>query len=869
MQEERRRSQFNAYNASVLDLHLAAARIQKVWRHRQTAELKVRPPSPPPAAGAESLASLLMSMTTELTALRGQYSELEAKNRRLLHEMEALQHEKLDLRTHSTSEEKRLNEEIRSLRQLIHTHLDSMTDAAKELQPRPATPVDNEPVKPNDNVDVKFWHESLAKANLQEKQAKKRVQGLETQLAELQALYSMQRDECRALRSEATQARLAVVECEERNTALEEKAQALQSQVDTVEGQLRRCQQEVQSQYHRWMQSQTELHDTQAERDAIQREVALLRSTNEQLRKDNEQVVQTQDEITALKRLINGLKGTVTAKTAEAKAFQAYGASAREHLHAQGLVIQQHSAFRSKCIKVRDTALVSLRGLKRLAGDAKEILVAWQSEMLHCLSLLQTKLAKANEFVHLAAEEHKFLRHEMLVAQASTAHLHEELWKLRQNALIVGQAISSGQDDVHLKQVVANFDSGSVDMCRLVDSDVLVGDLIVKSNDSTELPLRMHFDVLFSNRGREWTNAESVTPTIQSVLDGHNACVVAFEDQPLVELGDHRQSVTSVVLEELFGQCTVDYSTLECSLSYLGVYSELVFDLLSVDPTELQPDTFMLSTANQNPIVVLDIRSAHDAAIAVEEGGRNFDRLVKKIPTMHRLTHCILTVCITIHHAFHDQPTKSKLQIVQLASGDPSRECTWQETERIRATISAENSLNAFTTCIADVRQQDPTFVRYHSSKLTLLLQDCLDQHAKLLVVGTLRTDDNDPRHARRLISILQLFLDALKAPQNNDDNDGGVVELNHSRRFPQTAWRPPRATSQTLTLMEAEVDAMKERQSIAMDKQKALMPELQPPSMSETTPSPTFDDNEALTKFCPPRKAKRKPKVTKRLPFR
>ncbi|RHY29675.1 hypothetical protein DYB32_004962 [Aphanomyces invadans] len=206
-------------------------------------------------------------------------------------------------------------------------------------------------------------------------------------------------------------------------------------------------------------------------------------------------------------------------------------------------------------------------------------------------------------------------------------------------------------------------------------------------------------------------------------------------------------ATTAAVLHELFRQCTdlVGFATIQCSLSYLGIYSEHVYDLLAiVDDSAATShavhggftDACCAPTATSNnhqPMVVLDVRNDRDALIAVEEGQRNLDRLLRRFPTMEHLTHLLLTVCVTVDPAFSSdgtsQPIKSKLQ---LASGDGGLECTWQDTERIRATISAENSLNALTTCLGDIRSPntdprgDSVAMRYHASKLTLLLQDCL-----------------------------------------------------------------------------------------------------------------------------------------------
>ncbi|KAF0692669.1 Aste57867_16268 [Aphanomyces stellatus] len=895
-----RRSSFNLYNATILDLHLAASSIQRVWR--RVSRVPPKKPLAPHAqalakvqSSGESVGQLLVVLTTELAALRTEYADLEAKHRRLFYEMEAQQHEKLDLRTQSASEEKRLQEEIRSLQQIIHTHLDDvdltlLKPSTKESARRAPTPVETSATAADD-MDVRYWHEALKLAVAQETQAKEKAHAMETRLTELQAKYSMLQDECRALRAEESQARLAVVEADQQRQVLQDALDDLQDTHDTTLDQLRRSQEEAQSQYTHWMQSQTKLQEAVTACNQLQDDVAVLRSTNETLRKDNERMVVVQDEVAALKRTINGLKGTVTAKTAEAKAFQAYGSSAREHLQTQGLQLQKHTQFQTQFVQVGAVALAALRGLKHVVIESKDMVVAWQSETLHCFALLQTKLATTTQFVHMAHIEHKLLRHAMLDAKEATVHLHEQLWKIRRNALMVCQVINTQETDPAgeaPRRATANYDSGELLYRQTDDDDDDDATTTASEATTTTLTMRAQLDTIFSNRGREWTNGESVSPAIQSVLDGYNACVVAFEGQPDIETNRRaRSSATTLVLHDLFEQIQslVGFCTVQCSLSYLGIYSEHVYDLLSVDRSEVQStDAFCMHAAtggaNQNPMIVLDIRNADEADIALDEGLKNFDKLTQEFPTMHRLTHRILTVCVTTHHLFDNVHTNSKLQIVELCAGDSGRECTWQDTERIRATISAENSLNAFTTCLSEIRVQDPSFVRYHCSKLTLLLQDCLNVNvsdAKLLLLCTIKTDH---AHGLRLIQMLQLFRAALHPATVAHDTPLSLdLFLN---RFPDchrfhVTWQAPQRPRLFLP-WEDELQAMKDRNALVAQE-----------SLEERSPCHENNDQDAPStihrRHTSPAKALKKPKrkstmiarhasaattpSTKRAPFR
>ncbi|OQR87982.1 hypothetical protein ACHHYP_07788 [Achlya hypogyna] len=818
--------------ASALDA--AASCIQHQWRKSLA--------KAPQVENIESLGTLLVNLTKELSLVRTQYADMEARNRHLFTEMQALQHEKLELRTHAASEEQRLSHEIAGLKQILHSHLDG---GVALPPPPPVSP-------PKSAMEDQYWRKTVAEAAMLETLAKERATALEAKLAELQAHYTMCQDELQSLRSTEAKARLAVVEYEEKLAHLSEENAALKK--DAIRGAelLKRSQKDLAAREESLNQCHQRLRQLQQHCDQLTTESLGVRTRNEQLKAENEALAKSQDEIAALKHAINALK--VTAKTAEAKAFQAYGSSAREHLQTQGLLLQQHAVFESQTLKVAETSLVSIGRLRHLVVESRDILTNWKSETLFFLNLLKSKLGLAGQYVQMAFAEHELLRHAILDTTGTNVHLHDQLWAVHRNALLVCQVINSTNSEGETRRVTANY---------------LTGELLYRPDAGDAV--RVQFDHIFSNRAKEWHNGESIVPTVQSVLHGYNACVVAIQDQPDIErlLPDPAapalsrpvgMSALDLVFDQLFAQCEALYgfATVHCSLSYLGIYSEIVYDLLTVDAAPVE-DAIVAST----PAVVLDVHTAAEAALALAEGAKSFAKICGSSPSMRQLTHKIVTVCVTVDHVFAGTTTVSKLQLVELASGmDSTIATTWQDTDRIRATISAENSLQALTTCLSDIRHQDPTFVRYHGSKLTLLLQDCLSVHAKLLVLSTVRTDI-DERGVRSL-HMLQLFRDAVHPPVTQDDDDISLdVYLNRVPdvyRF-QIRWQPSAPiTAQSLVGWEHELDAMKSRNQSIHD---SLV--LAEASVEATaTPESSIDSAKSA------KKSKRKSKgQVKRMPFR
>ncbi|KDO21416.1 hypothetical protein SPRG_12423 [Saprolegnia parasitica CBS 223.65] len=731
----------------------------------------------------ESLGSLLVSLTKELSTLRLQYGDLEARNRHLFTEMQALQHEKLELRTHAASEEQRLQQEIDDLRKLVHAHLEA-PGSSIVLPPPPAMS------PPKSSMEDQYWRKTVAEAAMQETLAKERATALELKLSEAQARHSMAQDEVDSLRSQVANARVAVVEYEDQVTRLQLESQTLRKEASKSAELLKRAQHDLASREENLNQVHTRLQQVSTHNEELIAESLRVRTLNEQLKCENDIFSKAQDEIAALKHSVNTLKGTVTAKTAEAKAFQAYGSSAREHLQSQGaarLMLQQHAVFESQALQVAETALVSVSRLRQLVHESRDILTNWKSETLFFLNLLKTKMSHAGQYVQMAFAEH---------------------------ALYQPANISSASD-VDARRVTANY---------------LTGELLYRPESGDAM--RVQVDHIFSNRAKEWLNGESIVPTVQSVLHGYNACVVTFQDQPDIErlLPDPSApaltrpvgtSALSLVFEQLFKQCDAlfGFAAVHCSMSYLGVYSEVVHDLFAVDGAPVG-DTVVVST----PTVVLDIRDAHDAEIAAAEGAKNFERICETCPTMLHLTHKIVTICITVSHVFSNCTTKSKLQVVELASGmDSTVATTWQDTDRIRATIN-------------------PSFVRYHGSKLTLMLQDCISVQAKLLLLSTVRTTV-DERGVRSL-HMLQLFRDAVHPPLCIEDDSDISLDAYLNRvpdvyRF-QVRWQGDVSASPALVGWEHELDAMKDRnQSI----------EASLASPAESDPSAGSPSQESMTK--------------------
>jgi hypothetical protein len=102
-----------------MDMHAAATCIQSKWQRRKRPVLSEAAATLDEPSSRVSMGKLLAELAKEVSLLRRQNMDLEARNRQLCQEMEALRREELALRTRAASEEKRLQDEIAHLQRKI------------------------------------------------------------------------------------------------------------------------------------------------------------------------------------------------------------------------------------------------------------------------------------------------------------------------------------------------------------------------------------------------------------------------------------------------------------------------------------------------------------------------------------------------------------------------------------------------------------------------------------------------------------------------------------------------------------------------------------------------------------------------------
>lgn len=155
----------------------------------------------------------------------------------------------------------------------------------------------------------------------------------------------------------------------------------------------------------------------------------------------------------------------------------------------------------------------------------------------------------------------------------------------------------------------------------------------------------------------------------------------------------------------------------------------------------------------------------------------------------------------------------------------------WDDRNKLKALVTMENGVNALTTALAEVRVKDPAFVRYHSSKLTVLLQDTIKASAKFLAITALPA--LIPRGAESKVSTvirsIQQFRSAVSVASTSPWGKGTAANRDRSlegfmSRFTQQQQQAQGGDTQqsALSLLFSSSD-LQERSRQALDADEGL----------------------------------------------
>jgi hypothetical protein len=701
----------------------------------------------------ESLGKLIIEMRETLKQEISKRNEVEKRNFELLIEMEQLKKDFIHVKSNNRLQE-RIEEET------LHQE-SSLLDIAKQK---------------GESAD--FWWKEMQKAKKEKENALNQVHEKNLQIMELNACISMQHDELKALRIQENDGRFHLLNAEDRlkeisqqNTLLNQENKLLKEDVQLLNHEIGKRSTHFKNLLDKWTNTQAQCEHFAKENQIFIDKIKDLRLQNEHFIAANEAL---RDEKNCLQHQVHHLKGSIAAKTVESKAFQAYTTNARDYLQNQHAIIQKNQIYRRKIHKVAKETVLSLRSMKKNLQIIRAPLVAIQKDFFYFLKNLKipvlTLVTKSQMFVQIAQAEHFPLRNAFLTSENARKHLHDQLWKAKRNAFMICQvrndfipqestqhSLSSSPSQATTlpleNTLIENGPMSStnsppplttttttVTTTMTLSANYSTGDIFLKQKETDTTPTVVKFDKVVSDRhtpSNKWNPQETIAPFLQSILDGYNGIVTTFEGLPSLRVNSSGTStmeitVATLLLRSLFdmvSKCFREFHRLRFTFSYLAIYKEIVYDLLVV------PGTSNESNQDQN-IVVLEIQNAEEAELALKGGLENINQAQRNGILDPECAHQVLTVCISNENLLSGELTKSKLQIVQLAvGGEETLHGLPKDPEKIKALVSLENGIHALTSSLAEARFKEPAFVRYYSSKLTVLLQDCIKCTSKFLLV--------------------------------------------------------------------------------------------------------------------------------------
>lgn len=351
-----------------------------------------------------------------------------------------------------------------------------------------------------------------------------------------------------------------------------------------------------------------------------------------------------------------------------------------------------------------------------------------------CASLEEANKMYLSENVTLKAEL-KDIRDILYKANVERKELHNQVMDLRGNIRVfcrVRPPLTNEED--RLLCNISHMDESSLEVSSI---DELPSGARLNINRTKH---EFNFDHIFHQFSTQQDVFESVSPLIQSALDGYNVCIFAYGqtgsgktytmDGTSADIGIIPRTV------DLLFDCVKNYKLqgwiYEIKVTFLEIYNEILYDLLSNEPKDLE--IRMVSAKTPTEIFVSNITEE-----TVESASHL--RQLMQVAKSNRATastvgnerssrsHAVTRLQMHGYHSKKNEITVGTINLVDLAGSEsPKNSVRMDETKKINKSLSELTNV-----IMALVQKQE--HVPYRNSKLTHLLMPCLGGNSKTLMV--------------------------------------------------------------------------------------------------------------------------------------
>ncbi|KAK8959972.1 Kinesin-1 [Platanthera guangdongensis] len=243
-----------------------------------------------------------------------------------------------------------------------------------------------------------------------------------------------------------------------------------------------------------------------------------------------------------------------------------------------------------------------------------------------------------------------------------------------------------------------------------------------------------------------------ISQLVQGALDGHKVCIFAYgqtssgktytmmgKNEPPEEKGLIPRSLEHIfVASQSLGFHGLRY-TIQASM--LEIYNENIRDLL----LSSRPDSVKMSCNKQFTIkkdktgnthapglTMIDVHNIEDVSVFLKQATQNRTVGKTRMNEESSRSHFVFILRISRGNDDNSQPVQGILNLIDLAGSERvDKSCSIDD--RLKETRAINTSLAALGDVISLIAKKEP-HVAYRNSKLTYLLEPCLDRDSKTLM---------------------------------------------------------------------------------------------------------------------------------------
>ncbi len=278
--------------------------------------------------------------------------------------------------------------------------------------------------------------------------------------------------------------------------------------------------------------------------------------------------------------------------------------------------------------------------------------------------------------------------------------------------------------------------------------------LKISKPNNPDREYKFSFDRVFAPHEGQDTVFGEVSEFVQSALDGYNVCLFSYgqtgsgKTYTMQGAGSGQKGLIPRSIEQI-GQYK---STLEADgwnysmdVTFLEIYNESIRDLLRESEEvsakhEIKTCEDGSRTVTNLTVIQLDPNDRNAVSDVLQLAARRRSVASTDMNAASSRSHSVFTLNLTAKHEERNQIIRGKIHLVDLA-GSERLDRSGVEGKHAKETMSINKSLSSLTDVFSALAQRS-RHIPFRNSKLTYLLQPCLSNNGKTLMVVNISPTD-------------------------------------------------------------------------------------------------------------------------------